>query len=66
MAVTAENLFLRKQVALYRERQMKPRRASDPMRLALVLLARWFGWRQVYRSRFPDHHVSLVTLPTPQ
>ena len=44
-ALAAENLFLRKQLALYRERQVKPRRASDPLRLTLVLLARWFAWR---------------------
>ena len=45
-ALAAENLFLRKQLALYRERQVKPRRASDPMRIALVLLARCFAWRE--------------------
>jgi hypothetical protein len=39
-ALVAENLFLRKQLALYRERQVRSRRASDSMRLALVLLAR--------------------------
>jgi hypothetical protein len=45
-ALAAENLFLRKQLALYHERQVKPRRASDPLRLTLVLLARWFAWRE--------------------
>jgi hypothetical protein len=45
-ALAAENLFLRKQLALYRERQVKPRQASDPLRLALVLLARCFAWRE--------------------
>ena len=45
-ALAAENLPLRKQLALYRERQVRPRRASDPMRLALVLLARCFAWRE--------------------
>ena len=44
-ALVAENLFLRKQLALYREHQVKPRRVSDPMRLALVLLARCFVGR---------------------
>jgi hypothetical protein len=43
--LSAENLFLRKQLALYRERQVKPRRASDPLRLTLVLLARCFAWQ---------------------
>jgi putative transposase len=45
-ALAAENLFLRKQLALYHERQVKPRRASAPLRLTLVLLARWFAWRE--------------------
>jgi putative transposase len=45
-ALAAENLFLRKQLALYRERQVKPRRATDPIRLALVLLARCCTWRE--------------------
>ena len=46
VALAAENLFLRRQLAVYRERQVKPRRASDPMRVALVLLARCFAWRE--------------------
>ena len=45
-ALAEENLFLRKQLALYRERQVNPRCASDPIRLALVLLARCFAWRE--------------------
>jgi putative transposase len=43
--VTAENLFLRKQLALYREREVNPRRTPDATRLVLVLLARIFAWR---------------------
>jgi putative transposase len=46
-ALAAENLFLRKQLALYREGQVQPRRASDPVRLGLVLLAQCFAWREV-------------------
>jgi putative transposase len=45
-ALAAENLFLRKQLALYQERKVKPRRATNAMRLALVWLGRWFDWRQ--------------------
>ena len=45
-ALVAENLFLRKQLALYQERKIKPRRATHGTRLALVWLARWFDWRQ--------------------
>jgi putative transposase len=45
-ALAAENLFLRKQLALYRERGIKPRRATHASRIALTVLARWFDWRQ--------------------
>jgi transposase InsO family protein len=45
-ALAAENLFLRKQLALYQERKIKPGRATHGTRLALVWLARWFDWRQ--------------------
>jgi putative transposase len=45
-ALAAENLFLRKQLALYQERGVNPRRATHATRLALVWLGRWFDWRQ--------------------
>jgi putative transposase len=45
-ALAAENLFLRKQLALYQEHHVKPQRATDATRLSLVWLARWFDWRQ--------------------
>jgi transposase InsO family protein len=45
-ALAAENRFLRKQLALYQERQVKLRRATNATRLALVWLGRWFDWRQ--------------------
>ena len=45
-ALAAENLFLRKQLALYQERQVTPRRATNMTRVALVWLARCFDWRQ--------------------
>jgi len=44
-SLAAENLFLRKQLAFYQERKIKPRRADNPTRLTLVLLSRWFDWR---------------------
>lgn len=37
--LAAENLFLRKQLALYVERAVKPRRADDATRLVLVGLS---------------------------
>jgi transposase InsO family protein len=45
-ALVAENLYLRKQLALYQERQIKPRRTTHATRMALIWLARWFNWRQ--------------------
>ena len=45
--LAAENLFLRKQLALYMERQVKPRRADDATRIALVALSRLIDWRQI-------------------
>ena len=45
-SLVAENLFLRKQLALYQERQTKPQRATDTTHIALVWLGRWFDWRQ--------------------
>lgn len=44
-ALRAENLFLRKQLALYIERNTRPRRADDATRLVLALLSRLFTWR---------------------
>jgi putative transposase len=52
--LVAENLFLRKQLALYQERHIKPRRATDATRLALVWLARWFDWRRALAVVQPD------------
>lgn len=45
-ALAAENLFLRKQLALYQERQVAPRRATNTTRFALAWLSRWFDWHQ--------------------
>jgi putative transposase len=53
-ALAAENLFLRKQLTLYQERQTTPRRATNTMRVALVWLSRWFDWRQVLRVVQPE------------
>jgi transposase InsO family protein len=44
-ALAEENLFLRKQLALYQERQVKPRRATNAIRVAMVWLSHWFDWR---------------------
>jgi len=44
-ALAAENLFLRKQLALYVERKKRPRRATDSARFTMTQLARLFDWR---------------------
>ena len=52
--LAAENLFLRKQLALYLERQVKPRRARLGTRFTLVMLARLFAWREALTIVKPD------------
>jgi putative transposase len=43
-SLAAENLFLRKQLAFYQERRIRPRRIDNRTRLTLVWLSRWFNW----------------------
>jgi putative transposase len=50
----AENLFLRKQLALYMERQVKPHRADDATRIALVARSWLIDWRPVLTVVKPD------------
>jgi putative transposase len=44
-SLEAENLFLRRQLSLYKERGVKPRRIDAATRLSLVVLSRLFNWR---------------------
>ena len=44
-ALAAENLFLRKQLAMHQERKLKPRRPDTAFRSGLVLLSRLFDWK---------------------
>jgi transposase InsO family protein len=44
-AVAAEVLFLRKQLAYYRDHNVRPRRLTDAARLSLVLWSRFFDWK---------------------
>ena len=41
-SLAAEVLFLRKQLAFYQERKIKPRRFNDSARLSILLLAKLF------------------------
>ena len=43
--VVAKNLFLRQQLALYRERGIKPKRVDAATRVSLALFSRLFDWR---------------------
>jgi transposase InsO family protein len=54
IALKAENLFLRKQLALYVERKAKPRRADDATRISLVLLSKFFGWKEILTVVKPE------------
>jgi hypothetical protein len=44
-ALRVENLFLRRQLALYIERGVRPHRVGAATRVSLVVLARLFDWR---------------------
>jgi transposase InsO family protein len=52
--LAAENLFLRKQLALYRERHAKPRRADDATRITLVALSSFIDWRHLLTVVKPE------------
>jgi len=56
-ALAAENLFLRKQLALFQERKVKPHRADDSTRLIMVILGRLFAWRDALVNVQPDTFV---------
>lgn len=44
-SIEAENLFLRRELALCKERGIKPRRVDAATRLSLAFLSRLFDWR---------------------
>ena len=54
VVLAAENLFLRKQVALFQERQVKPRRANDACRWLMAAVSRLFDWRMALVVVKPD------------
>src|SRR4051794_388094 len=53
-AVAAENLFLRKQLALFREREKKAMPTTPADRFVFSKLARWFDWRSALLIVKPD------------
>jgi putative transposase len=52
--LAAENLFLRKQLACYLGRKVKPRRVDHATRITLAVLARFIDWRRVLTMVKPD------------
>jgi hypothetical protein len=55
-AVNAEILFLRKQLAFYREHQIKPTQLTQAARLSLVFWSQWFDWKEALVIVKPDSH----------
>jgi hypothetical protein len=52
--LAAENIFLRKQLALFQERHVKPHQADDATRWVMAILSRWFDWRGALVVVKPD------------
>jgi transposase InsO family protein len=52
--IQAENLFLRRQLALYRERGLRPGRPDLATRLSLALMSRLFDWRSALVAVRPE------------
>ncbi len=52
-ALAAENLFLRKQLAFYQERKIRPRRFDSVTRFMLVLLSHGFAWQDALANVTP-------------
>ncbi len=44
-SVEAENLFLRRQLGLFKDRGIKPRRVDAATRISFAVQARLFNWR---------------------
>jgi hypothetical protein len=53
-ALAAENLFLRKQLALYQEHHVTPRCASNAVRITLLWLSQWFDWQPALAVVHPE------------
>ena len=59
MALAAENLFLRKQLALFREREKKAMPATPADRFVFSKLARRFDWRSALMIVKPATSIGL-------
>jgi hypothetical protein len=52
--LSAEVLFLRKQLAFYQEHQVQPRKLTDAARFSLLLWSRLFNWRKALMIVKPE------------
>lgn len=64
-ALSAEVLFLRKQLAFYQEHQIAPRKLTDAARFSLVLWSRLFNWREALMIVKPPQLFRRVLRRTP-
>ena len=53
-SLAAEILFLRKQLAFYQERKIKPRRFDDATRLSMLLFSKFFEWKKALINVKPE------------
>src|SRR6266403_5822286 len=53
-ALSAELLFLRKQLAFYQERQVQPRRLTDGAHACMVFWSRSFDWQDALMIVKPE------------
>ena len=53
-SLRAENLFLRRQLALYEKHAVKRRRTTPSVRLSMVFLSQLFEWRHALVIVKPD------------
>ena len=53
-SLAAENVFLRKQLALFQERKVKPRQADDATRWTMATLSQMFQWCDALVNVKPD------------
>jgi hypothetical protein len=69
--LSAEVLFLPKQLAFYQEHQIRPRRLTDATRFFLVLWSQLFNWRAALMIVKPEtligwHRTSIPSFHFPQ
>ncbi len=59
-SLAAEVLFLRKQLAFYQERNIKPHRFNDAARLSMLVLAKLFDWKNALVNVSQRHSLAGI------